>query len=159
MAEEDAWEVRLPLSRNSRKTGTSRPREFLTLFRGTNVPFALLVMGEDAHVNAFGGADEAVEIAAEGAFPPTVAAAVADVNLGDAAEAGEAEDGVYGVFAIKLGDFGSFGAGGGQTFLDILPLIGRPIRAIEVNGDQFAVKTVTVACAAIEHALVIRSGR
>ena len=26
---------------NSRKTGTSRPREFLTLFRGTNVPFAL----------------------------------------------------------------------------------------------------------------------
>ena len=131
MAEEDAWEVRLPL----------------------------LVMGEDAHVDAFGGADEAVEIAAEGAFPPTVAAAVADVNLRDAAEAGEAEDGVYGVFAIKLGDFGAFGAGGGQTFLDILPLIGRPIGAIEVNGDQFAVKTVTVACAAIEHPLIIRPGR
>jgi hypothetical protein len=34
--------VVLVLLRNTRKTGTSRPREFLTLFGGTNVPFALL---------------------------------------------------------------------------------------------------------------------
>jgi hypothetical protein len=39
--------------RNSRKTGTSRPREFLTLFRGTNVPFALLKeLAQNGHVEA-----------------------------------------------------------------------------------------------------------
>ena len=70
-------------------------------------------MGEDADIDAFGGADEAVKVAAEGAFPPTVAAAVADVDLGDAALAGEAENRIDRVFAIKLGDFGTLGAGGG----------------------------------------------
>ena len=66
-----------------------------------------LVVGENANVDAFGGTDEAVEVAAKGAFPPAVAAAVADVNLGYAALAGEAENGVDGVFAIELGDFGT----------------------------------------------------
>ena len=66
-------------------------------------------MRKDAYVDAFGGADEAVEIAAEGALPPTVAAAMADVDLGDAALAGEAQDGIDRIFAIEFGDFRAFG--------------------------------------------------
>ena len=61
-------------------------------------------MGKHSYVDAFGGANEAVKIAAKGAFPPTIVAAVADVNLRDAAMAGEAQDGIYGVFAIAAMD-------------------------------------------------------
>ncbi len=43
------------LKRNSRKTGTPRPREFLTLFRGTDVPFALAGNQYDANKEAVTG--------------------------------------------------------------------------------------------------------
>ena len=68
-----------------------------------------LVVREDTDVNALGRADEAIEVAAEGAFPPTVAAALADVNLGDAALAGETKNRIDRVFAIEFNNFGAFG--------------------------------------------------
>jgi hypothetical protein len=64
-------------------------------------------MREDAHVDAFGGADQTVEIAAETALPPTIAAAAAHIDLGDAALAGEAQNGLDGVFTGELDNLGS----------------------------------------------------
>lgn len=109
-------------------------------------------MGKDADVDAFGGADEAVEVAAEAALPPAVSAAVADIDLSDATLAGEAQDSVDGVFAIEFDDFGAFGAGGYETVADLLALVGGPFGAVEVNCDELAVKAVAVACAAGQHA-------
>ena len=70
-------------------------------------------MGKHSYVDAFGGANEAVKIAAKGAFPPTIAAAVADVNLSDAAQPCETKNGIDCVFTIELDDFDTFRAGGG----------------------------------------------
>jgi hypothetical protein len=50
-----------------------------------------LRMRKNADVNPVGGADEAVQIAAEAAFQPTVAALMADVNLRNAALLGKAQ--------------------------------------------------------------------
>ncbi len=117
------------------------------------------MVGEDADVYALGGTDETVEVTAEGAFPPTVAAALADVDLGDAALAGEAEDGIDGIFAIKFGYFGAFCAGGVEALLDTLALFGGPLRAIQMNGNELAVEAVAIASAAVEHAFEVGIGR
>ena len=43
--------------------------------------------------------------------------------------------------------------------MDGLALFRRPLRAIEMNGDELTMKAVAVACAAVEHAVKIGTGR
>src|SRR3954451_6355118 len=143
------WRSRASVSIwNVLPTPAAYPRKMVSRPRAESLTAS---MWEDADVEAFSQADEAIQQAAGDAVPPRGPEVVADVELRDVALAGELEDGRDGIVAVEDRHLGLLGARQHDVARERRPILRCEVRLVHVHREQLAVKSVGVAPAAGEH--------